>query len=259
MKNIMDNFKLLIRLSKNDLKSKYAGSFFGIIWSFVQPLVTIGVFYVVFQVGFRNPPVQDIEFVLWISPGYLVWTYFQDMVLGSANSLSEYGYLVKKIKFDTKLIPLVKILSSTFIHLIFILIIYGLYMLFGYSPQIMWIQVFYYCFCATALATGLAFLCASVTVFFKDFAQIVGVIFQLLFWATPIFWNVASVSEGFAKILKLNPVYYIVEGYRDCLISGVAFWSHSNTTIYFWSVTLVTLFAGIFIFKKLQQHFADVI
>ena len=255
----MNNFKLLIRLSKNDLKSKYAGSFFGICWSFVQPLVTIGVFYIVFQVGFRNPPVENIEFVLWISPGYLAWTYFQEMVLGSANSLGEYAYLVKKIKFDTKLIPLVKILSSTFIHLIFILIIFIIYILFGYFPKVMWLQVFYYCFCASVLATGLAFMCASITVFFKDFSQIVGVLFQLLFWATPIFWNVSNVSEKFARILKLNPVYYIIEGYRDCFISGIPFWYHNNTTIYFWIVTLVTLFVGIFIFKKLQQHFADVL
>ncbi len=256
---MLNNIKLLMKLSKNDLKSKYAGSFFGIIWSFIQPLVTIAVFYVVFQVGFRNPPVDNIEFVLWISPGYLVWTYFQDMVLGSSNSLSEYAYLVKKIKFDTRLIPLVKILSSTFIHSIFILIIFVLYMLFGYFPKVVWLQVFYYCFCTAALATGLAFVCSAVTVFFRDFAQIVGVVFQLLFWATPIFWNISNVSEGFARMLKINPVYYIIEGYRDCFISGIPFWSHHNMTLYFWSATLAVFFLGIFVFKKLQQHFADVL
>ena len=74
---LKSNWELLLRLSKNDLKSKYAGSFFGIIWSFIQPLVTIAVFYIVFQVGFRNPPVNNIEFVLWISPGYWLGHIFK--------------------------------------------------------------------------------------------------------------------------------------------------------------------------------------
>lgn len=181
------------------------------------------------------------------------------MVLSSSNSLFEYSYLVKKIKFDTKLIPLVKVFSSTYIHFFFILIIFILYLLFGYVPNVMWLQVFYYCFCLFVLAIGLSFFCSAVTVFFKDFSQVVGVILQLLFWATPIFWDVNLVSVQFAKILKLNPVYYIIEGYRDCFISGVPFWAHTSTTLYFWIVTLVVFVVGISVYKKLQQHFADVL
>lgn len=253
------NLKLLIRLSRNDLKSKYAGSFFGIVWSFVSPLVTIGVFYFVFQVGFKNPPVEDIEFVLWISPAYLAWTYFLEMILNSSGCLFEYSYLVKKIKFDTKLIPLVKVLSSTYIHFFFIVFIFIMFLVYGYVPKLMWFQVFYYNFCLFVFAIGLSLICSAVTVFFKDFSQIVNVVLQIGFWATPIFWSSSSISPAIIGILKLNPIYYIIQGYRDSFISGVGFWHHLNLTIYFWIFTLVILILGVLIFKKLRQHFADIL
>lgn len=256
---LKSNLRLLLRLSKNDLKSKYAGSFFGVIWSFISPLVTIGVFYFVFQVGFKNPPVENIEFVLWISPAYLAWTYFLEMILNSSGCLFEYSYLVKKIKFDTKLVPLVKILSSTYIHLGFIVIIFLMFLMYGYVPQLIWLQVFYYTFCLIMFSIGLSLFCAAVTVFFKDFSQLVNVILQIGFWATPIFWSASSISPTILTILKLNPIYYIIQGYRDSFITGIPFWEHYTTTIYFWCFTIIVLIIGIIVFKKLKPHFADIL
>lgn len=258
-KNIRLNFELLLKLSKNDLKSKYAGSIFGIVWSFIQPLVTIGVFYFVFQVGFKNPPVENIEFVLWISPAYLAWIYFQDTLMTSAGSLFEYSYLVKKIKFNTYLIPIVKVFSSTYIHLFFVLFIFALNIAYGYMPQLVWLQVLYYAFCLFFISVGLALFCAAVTVFFKDFSQIISVILQLGFWATPIFWSAENISPVILKILKLNPIYYIIQGYRDTFISGIPFWHRLTTTIYFWCFAIFVFILGAFVYKKLKVHFADVL
>ena len=248
-----------MKLSRNDLKAKYAGSIFGIVWSFVQPLVTIGVFYFVFQVGFKNPPVQNIEFVLWISPAYLAWIYFQESILSSSNSLFEYSYLVKKIKFNTLLIPIVKVFSSTYIHLFFVIFIFILNILYGYMPKLIWIQIFYYVFCIFALGVGLSLICSAITVFFKDFSQVVGVVLQVGFWATPIFWSADSISPVVLQILKLNPVYYIIQGYRDTFITGIPFWERPTSSLYFWGVTIVVLIVGIMIYKKLKVHFADVL
>lgn len=259
IKELKINLKLLIRLSKNDLKSKYAGSFFGIVWSFISPLVTIGVFYFVFQVGFRNPPVENIEFVLWISPAYLAWNYFLEMILNCSGCLFEYSYLVKKIKFDTKMIPLVKVFSSTYIHFFFILFIFCLFLMYGYAPKLIWLQVFYYTFCLVVFSVGLSLVCSAVTVFFKDFSQIVNVVLQIGFWATPIFWNASSLSPAILNILKLNPVFYIIQGYRDSFITGIPFWEHNTMTIYFWVFTLVILVIGMKVFKKLKHHFADIL
>lgn len=259
LKEFRLNMELLLKLSKNDLKSKYAGSIFGIIWSFVQPLVTIGVFYVVFQVGFKNPPVENIEFILWISPAYLAWLYFQEALITSSGSLFEYSYLVKKIKFNTSLIPLVKVFSSTYIHIFFIFFIFILNILYGYMPQLIWIQIFYYAFCLFVICIGLALLCSAITVFFKDFSQMISVVLQVGFWATPIFWSAENMAPFILKILKLNPIYYIIQGYRDTFINGIPFWERPSTSIYFWVFTIIVLFVGNAVYRKLRVHFADVL
>ena len=115
VKDIFQQKGMLLALASNDLRAKFAASFLGVIWAFIQPLVTILVFWFVFQLGFRNPPVDDVPFILWFIPAYLVWTFFTEGLLAASNCLMEYSYLVKKVNFRVSIIPLVKVLSSLFV------------------------------------------------------------------------------------------------------------------------------------------------
>jgi ABC-type polysaccharide/polyol phosphate export permease len=98
-----------------------------------------------------------------------------------------------------------------------------------------------------------------IVVFLKDLGQIVGIILQFLFWLTPIFWSFNILPARFQFIFKLNPVYYLVEGYRDAFIYHVGFWQYPNLALYFWSETIIIFIVGAVIFKKLRPHFADVL
>ena len=120
LQEIIQGRVLLLNLAKNDLKSRYAGSFFGIVWALIQPLVTILVFWYVFQVGFKTAPVNNVEFILWFAAAYIPWVYFNDGLMSTTNCLYEYNYLIKKIKFPVSLLPLVKVCSSAMIHSFFI-------------------------------------------------------------------------------------------------------------------------------------------
>lgn len=254
------DIKLLLGLVGNDLKARYSGSVFGIIWAYVQPLVTVLVFWYVFQLGFRNPPVEDTEFILWFVAGYIPWTFFNDGVLTSTNVMYEYSYLVKKMKFRVGLLPVIKVFSALFIHLFFVAFIVCMYLLYGYTPKIAWISIFYYSFCVMVLLTGLSFLVSSLAVFFKDMSQLVNVILQIGFWLTPIFWADSSMNEGILRILKLNPLYYVLSGYRDALIYGVGFWEQSfKMTVYFWVVAFAVVAIGLKVYRTLKPHFADLL
>lgn len=251
---------LLKKLVKNDLKSRYSGSVFGIVWAFIQPLVTILVFWYVFQIGFRNPPVDNIEFILWFIAADIPWIYFNDAVLSSTNVLYEYSYLVKKMKFKVWMLPVIKVFSSLYIHVFFMIFIVGMYLLYGYSFQISWLSMVYYSFAMTVLITGIAFIVSSLAVFLKDASQIVGIILQIGFWLTPVFWADSSMNASVLRILKLNPLYYIISGYRDAFIYGVHFWQESvRLTLYFWIAAGFVLLAGIKVYKKLEVHFADLL
>lgn len=253
------NKELIIQLSKNDLKSRYSGSIFGITWAFVQPLVTILVFWFVFQVGFRNPPVDNIEFILWFVPAFLPWNYFSDALLNSSNSLHEYSYLVKKIKFRTSILPMIKVFSATIIHFFFIIFLYFIFLVYGHKPSFIYIQLFYYTISLMILLIGLSWIVSSLSVFFKDFSQIVNILLQIGFWLTPVFWNPHQMSPKILWVFKLNPMYYIVDGYRNTLIYRSAFWNSSQLTIYFWVVTSIIFVLGALLYRKLRVHFADLL
>lgn len=259
LKDFYTNRILLLKLAKNDIKSRYAGSFFGVMWAFVQPLITILVFWFVFQVGFKSPPVKHIEFILWFACAYIPWIYFNDTVLSSSNCLYEYGYLVKKIRFRTSTLPIVKVLSATFIHMFFIGFIWFMFLVFGYSFKLIWLQCIYYSVALFCLAVGISWIVSSVSVFFKDFSQIVNIILQIGFWLTPIFWAPESINPKIMMIFKINPIYYITQGYRDSFITGIGFWERGSINIYYWGVVAVIFVVGALTFKRLRPHFADMI
>lgn len=259
LKDILTSRQMLSKLVKNDLKTRYAGSAFGIIWAYIQPLINILVFWFVFQVGFRNPPVENIEFILWFIAANIPWIYFNDCVTSSANCLYEYSYLVKKMRFRTSVLPIVKVMSATYIHMFFIFFVFFMYEIYGYAFQWIWLQSLYYSFSVFCLSVGISWIVSSISVFFKDFSQIVSIVMQILFWLTPIFWSPDSISPNMLTFFKLNPMYYIVNGYRDSFIYGVPFWHHGALTIYFWAVVVIVFIAGAVLYQRLRPHFADIL
>ena len=112
--------ELIFQLARNDIKSKYASSLLGVVWAFIMPFITILVFWYVFQMGFRNNPVDNAPYILWFAAAYIPWIYFTDILVSGCNCLVEYSFLVKKIKFDIWVLPVVKLLSALWVHLFFI-------------------------------------------------------------------------------------------------------------------------------------------
>ena len=101
--DLLSNRKLIMSLAKNDFKTKYAGSYFGIIWAFIQPVCTIIVFWFVFQIGFRNADVGNVKYILWFATGLNSLVLFSKMAGTSATyAFMDYSYLVKKVKFKVK-------------------------------------------------------------------------------------------------------------------------------------------------------------
>ena len=171
----------------------------------------------------------------------------------------EYSYLVKKVVFKISILPIVKIISALFVHAFFVCFTIFLFILYGYKPDIYTIQVIYYTVCMFVFVLGISYATCAIVIFFKDLGQIINIFLQVGMWMTPIMWKYDMVSEQYQWILKLNPMYYIVEGYRDSLIYHVGFWHRFNQTIYFWIVALGLFAIGAVIFKRLKVHFADVL
>lgn len=257
-KELIQYRKLIFTFSQDDFKAKYAGSYFGIVWAFIKPIVTIMVFWFVFQVGFRNAPVSNVPYILWLIPAVIPWFFFTECLNGTTISLLQYSYLVKKMKFPIQILPVVKVVSALYVHLFFIAFIFFMYILYGYNFDIYQIQVVYYIFASVALLNGLGLIFSALNVFIKDMREIVNIILEVGFWLTPIFWSYSMLSEPILFIFKFNPMFYITDGMRDTFVNKVWFWENGLWTIYFWIFVIIVNVAGITLYNRLKPHFSDV-
>ncbi len=259
LRDIYKSKRLLIDLAKNDFKTRYVNSNLGILWAFIQPTITILIFWFVFQVGFRAVPVENFPFILWLMAGMIPWFFFSESLQSSTQSILQNSFLVKKVVFRVSLLPIIQIISAFVIHIFFVLFLLFMFLYYGYMPSLYWLQIPYYIFCTIFLVLGISWLTSSVVVFFRDLGQVVAMTVQFGFWLTPIFWSINILPEKYRSIIEYNPVYYIISGYRDSLIHNVWFWDKTGLTIQFWIIAILFFFAGAIVFRKLRPHFADVL
>ena len=255
------NRKLILSLAKNDFKTKYAGSYLGIVWAFIQPIVTILVYWFVFSVGLKAGTVSNYPFVLYLVSGIVPWFFFQDALNGGTNALLEYNYLVKKVVFKISILPIVKIISALFVHAFFVIFSLILCTCYGYRPSLYTLQIIYYSICTFLLVLGMVYATSAIVIFFRDLTQIINIFLQVGVWMTPIMWdvNILNSHPWVIRLFKLNPMYYVVTGYRDSMLGHVGIWNHLSWTVYFWVVTIMLFGLGSVIFKRLKPHFADVL
>lgn len=256
--DVLKSRNLIVDLARRDFRTKYLGSYLGMIWAFIHPAVSIVILWFVFQVGFKATPVDNIPFVLWLTAGMVPWFFLSEALSSSTNSITEHSYLVKKMVFRVSILPLVKILSALFVHLFFIVLVLAMFLLYGRWPRFSDLQVLYYLFSACVLLLGLSWVSSSLIIFLKDVGQIIAVLLQFGFWLTPILWSFRALPNRYLLFVYLNPAFYIVQGYRDSFIYGTWFWQ-TPLTIYYWALTLIILVFGAILFSRLRPHFADLL
>ena len=265
LKELVAKRKLIWELSKADFRKRFVGSYFGVVWMFIQPIVTVLIYWLIFgPIGFKSaPPVPNASYVQWLIPGIAPWFFFSEALNCGTGCLQEYNYLVKKVVFNISVLPVVKIISAMFVHAFFVLFTIILYAAYGKFPDFYYLQIIYYSVCVFILVLGLSYATSAIVIFFRDLTQIINIVLQVGVWLTPIMWIVeASPLMGhpvIMKILKLNPMYYIVSGYRDTFLMKTWFWEHAGWTVYFWIFTILCFLFGSWVFKRLRIHFADVL
>ena len=261
---LWQNRRLIWKLAKNDFKKRYAGSYMGAVWALVQPVITVVMYYIVFDKimhtgggGLRDS--GEVPFVLFLTAGLVPWFYFNEAWTNATNALREYDYLVKKVVFKISVLPIIKAIAATFIHVFFVVILLLVAAVYGYYPSVYTIQLVYYSVCLFIFVLALSYTTCSVVVLFKDLSQIINIILQIGIWATPIMWNLEGLSDGWKIVFKLNPLVYIVNGYRDAIYGEKWFFEDFFSMMYFYVITAVLFGIGAVIFKRLKVHFADVL
>lgn len=262
---LFQNRHLIWKLAKNDFKKRYAGSYLGAVWALAQPVVTVSMYYIVFDKIFNNSRQvtaggAEVPFVLFLTAGLVPWFFFSEALNNGTNALLEYNYLVKKVVFKISILPIIKVIAACFIHVFFVGILLLVACIYGYFPTVYTIQLVYYSVCLFIFVLALSYSSCAIVVFFKDLSQIINIALQIGMWATPILWNINDMGQsGWIMLLKLNPLVYIVNGYRSAVYEREWFFQDFFSTMYFWIITMVLFGIGALIFKRLKVHFADVL
>ena len=259
--DLWTNKRMVLSLAKNDFKQRFAGSYFGIMWAFVNPVVTIMLYWFVFTIGFRNPQSNgSYPFELWLIAGLIPWFLFSEALTSGTNALLEYSYLVKKVVFKIDILPIVKIMSASVVHFFFLIMMVIVYWFMGYPPSLYQLQIIYYLICMWMLLIALVYTTSAIVLFFRDLGQIITIFMQVFMWMTPIMWDESALGGGKITLMyKLNPMYYVVRGYRESFLTYNWVTNHLWSTVYFWGVVIVCMIIGTTIFNRLRPHFADVL
>lgn len=262
IKEQLANIRTIFRLSRYEEKATYQSHYLGLLWQVLNPVIQVGIYYLVFGLGVNGGrEVDGIPFISWMLVGITAWFFISSSVLGASNSIFRQVNVVSKMKFPMSILPMNNIisnLSSYFPMLIFVIVVLNIV---GIVPTIYWLQFLYYFVCMIVFLFALGIFTSTITVLVRDFHIMLQSIIRLLFYVSGPIWDInnRNLPEVFVKILKLNPFYYLIEGFRDSFFSRQWFWQKGTYGLIFWGLTLIILLIGSHLHLKFRSKFVDLI
>ena len=255
---IIRHHYLLRQLITKDFRGKYAGSFLGLFWSVINPLLQLGIYTflvtVIFRVRFGLDE-NSASSALYILAGLLPWIAIQEAVHRSTTVLVDQSNLVTRAHFPAELLPMSIVFSSFLSELVGVLILILISVASGYLH----VSVFYLVIIfiiQLALTIGLSLLFAGVAVLFRDLFQIVPVLLMIWLYATPVIYPADLIPDNYQFIIALNPMTHIVEAYRRVLLEGAGL---PAGMLYVAVVSIFMLWFGRRTFERLRPNWADVL
>jgi ABC-type polysaccharide/polyol phosphate export permease len=257
--HIIRKRNLIYELTRRDFQAKYVKNILGLLWAVLDPLFFLLILWFVFSVGLRTGRTMSIPFVVYLITGQISFDLVSGTLLNATHVIKDYSFLIQKVNFRAAILPIIKILSGLILHCIMLVIAVIIILANGIYPSLYWLQVLYYIVCSIPLLVGLSWITSSVSLFMPDIGNIVTIATRFLFFGTPVFWQLSLIPKQYHVYLKLNPIFYIVNGYRESFFFETGFWQHPYLSLYYWSVTGACFIIGVVVFKKLRPHFADVL
>ncbi|WP_436512567.1 ABC transporter permease [Clostridium thermobutyricum] len=259
---IKENTKYLkqtILISKFDLVKFYKGTALGYAWAVIKPMVTIGVYLFAFTFIRSSSHMEGFPYFLWLIAGLCPWFFISDAIIGGAMSIRAYRHFVTKIKFPISTIPTFTILSKLYVQIMLIGCVIVVFMLFGYFPDVYYLQFLIYIPMMYIFFVVLSWSLASLSAISRDFENLVKAALQAILWLSPILWNINTVkSHTLRFLLKLNPVGYFIQGFRDIFLYKRWFFE-SPYTIYMIFVIIIFALIGSRVYKRTYKEFTDVL
>lgn len=251
----------ILKMAKADLQKTYRGAALGWSWAIIKPAVTIFVYWFAFTIGLRmGKDVNGFPYFLWLIAGVVPWFYMSEMITGGTDCIRRYSYLVTKMKFPVSTIPTFVNISKFIIHIILVYLVMIIFRLFGYTLDIYMLQLPFYMLLTFIFFNVWGLFSAPLAVISKDYSNLVKSFITAVFWLSGIMWDPNTIKNKILKkFLKINPVTYLVNGYRNCFINKVWFWESPKTLLCFIAITMFLGILALWVYKRLRKEIPDVL
>ena len=251
-KNLYQYRELLKTNIQKEIRGKYKGSFLGVLWSFLNPLLMVLVYAIVFPYIMR---VSVPNYLIFLIVGVIPWNFFVTCITTGCNCVWMNGGIIKKVYFPREILP-ISVVAAGLINFLISCIIILLFVIFGgigISLQILWLPLI--TIIQSALSLGLLFILSAINVYVRDIEYLVAFLLNLVFYATPILYTADMFPEGIRWVLYLNPMTHLVDAYRSIFYLKEV--PNLSSLLYIAVLAFVILVIGYAVFKKLEKGFAE--
>ncbi|MDR6998825.1 ABC transporter permease [Neobacillus niacini] len=267
IKEQISSFYLIMRLSAFELKSANTNHYLGRVWEVLNPTIQLAIYWFIFGMGIRGG--QEIKmdngmhvpFFIWMVTGMVAWFFISPAISNSSRSIYSRIQLISKMSFPMSAIPSYVIMANFYSHIMLLSVVTVFLQFTKYKLTVYFIQLPYFMLATLVFLLALALVTSTLSTIVRDVQQIVNSILKMLLYITPLLWhrdNLMIKGIDFSILLKMNPLYYIVEGYRASLLgSGWYAYEYPQYTLYFWGTVLVLLLIGSVLHLKFRNRFVD--
>lgn len=266
MKEVLEVWKenishlgMIARIARYEDKASYQSHYLGMLWQFLNPAIQIGVYFVVFGMGLQRNGVDGIPYIAWMLVGIVPWFFMSSSILGASRSIYSKIGIVSKMKFPISILPTINIASNLVSYFAMMLIVLLTLWIHHIPMTLYWIQWVYYFICMLSLMFALGILNSTISVLVRDFHVALQSLVRLLFYMSGAILNVNNPNFPplVRDIFALNPIYYIIEGFRNSFLHGKWFFEDPFMLVYFWSFIVVVSIIGCHLHMKFRNRFID--
>src|SRR5690625_1656511 len=257
------HFYLIRRLSLYELKNKNRNNYLGMAWEIINPSIQILIYWFVFGSIRQRADVElsngeEIPFVLWLVSAFIVWIFFYQTTIQGSKSIYTRLRMLSKMNFPMSVIPNIVVFLNFYIHVAMLIITILVLHLTGFIINIYYIQLIYFTFGIFCLTFALSLITSTLSTIIRDVHMFLNATLRMLLYLSPILWQLTILEEPLPTLLKLNPLYYLIEGYRASLFGTEWYFVvHWQYTLYFWGIVVLLFIFGSTLHVKFRRHFID--
>lgn len=256
----IENLYRIFSIARYEILADLRDSRLGILWNILNPLIQILTYGFVFGIGIRGgKPVNGVDFFQWMMAGLLVWFFISPCITGGVKSIHSKANVITKMKFPVSILPTIVVVKELFNHIFMLIIVYIVFLIKGMKPSIYNIQILYYIICIMAFSISLGLITSVLNMLTRDVKKMINASMRILLYLTPILWTMEKLPKSIQRIMKCNPIYYIVEGYRDSFFYHKGILSNTNDGLVFWIIIVFLFVSGSVLMYKFKHKFIDLI